>query len=152
MMTHSVRRAFPWNRCGRIPFAATVVFACAASLACSFSYSSESFSDSSKSSSSSSDSSGSDNARFRDDVTQYTEAYVEAGGRQEESFLAGLGDLARKRGISDWESEPSTWEAIGRGLGRTDVTDAQRTAYEAAWAGGDQEKQSAMARGFAKAR
>lgn len=159
MMTQSLRRAFPRNRFGRIPFAGAAALFCAASLACSFSHSSGSFSDSSgsfsdssKSSSSSSDSSGSDTARFRDDVTQYTEAYVEAGGSQEESFLAGLGDLARKRGVSDWESEPSTWEAIGRGLGHTDVTDAQRGAYEAAWAGGDDEKRSTMARGFAKAR
>jgi len=152
MMTHTVRRAFPRSRFGRSPCAAAAALVCAASLACSFSHSSGSFSDSSKSSSSSSDSSGSDTARFRDDVTQYTEAYVEAGGKRDESFFSGLGDLARKRGISDWESEPSTWEAIGRGLGRTDVSDAQRTAYEAAWSGGDAEKQSAMARGFAKAR
>ena len=150
MMTHAVRRAFPRNRFGRS--AAAAALACAASLACSFSHSSGSLSDSSKSSSGSSNSSGSDTAQFRNDVTQYTEAYVEAGGTGEESFFSGLGDLARKRGISDWESEPSTWEAIGRGLGRTHVNDAQRTAYQAAWSGGDAEKQSTMARGFAKAR
>jgi hypothetical protein len=142
MMVQSLRRAF---------LVATGL-ACAGALACSFSHSSGSFSDSSASSSSSSDSSGSDESKFRDDVAHYTEAFVEAGGNQEESFLAGLGDLARKRGVSDWEAEPSTWEAIGRGLGHTDVNEAQRAAYEAAWAGGDEEKQSAMARGFAKAR
>jgi len=152
MMPQPIRRAFPRKRFGRSSFAAAAAFVCAASLACSFSYSSGSFSDSSKSSSDSSDSSGSDTTRFRDDVTQYTEAYVEAGGKQDESFFSGLGDLARKRGVSDWESESSTWEAIGRGLGRTDVSEAQRAAYEAAWAGGDEEKQSAMARGFAQAR
>jgi hypothetical protein len=123
--------------------------ACASALGCSFSYSSESFSDSSKSSSGSS---GGDESKFRDDVAQYTESFVEAGGNQDESFFSGLGDLARKRGVSDWESESSTWEAIGHGLGRTEVSDAQRTAYEAAWASGDEEKQSAMARGFDKAR
>jgi len=139
MMTHSIRRTL---------LLATGL-ACAGALACSFSYSSESFSDSSKSSSGSS---GGDDSKFRNDVAQYTEAFVEAGGKQDESFFSGLGDLARKRGISDWESEPSTWEAIGRGLGRTGVSEAQRTAYGAAWAGGDEEKQSAMARGFAAAR
>jgi hypothetical protein len=138
-MNHSIRRAL---------LLATGL-ACAGTLACSFSYSSESFSDSSKSSSGSS---GGDDSKFRNDVARYTEAFVEAGGDQDGNFFSGLGDLARKRGVSDWESESSTWEEIGRGLGRTEVSEAQRTAYETAWAGGDDEKQSAMARGFAAAR
>jgi len=153
MMTESLRRAF----------GIALAVACAGSLACSFSYSSEGSSDSSKSSSDSSDSSdssgssgsssgGKESALFQKDVEQYTEAFVEAGGQREESFFAGLGDLARKRGVSDWESEPSTWEAIGRGLGRTNVKEAQRAAWEAAWADGDQARENAIARGFATAR
>ena len=144
MMTESLRRAF----------GIALAVACAGSLACSFSYSSEGSSDSSKSSSDSSGSSsgGKESALFQKDVEQYTEAFVEAGGQREESFFAGLGDLARKRGVSDWESEPSTWEAIGRGLGRTNVKEAQRAAWEAAWADGDQARENAIARGFATAR
>jgi hypothetical protein len=139
MMTQVFRRAFT----------VAVALACAASLACSFSHSSGSISDSSKSSSGSS---ADDKKAFRNDVSQYTEAFVEAGGEQQQTFFSGLSDLARKRGVSDWESEPSTWEAIGHGLGRTKVNDAQRTAYETAWASGDAERESAMARGFANAR
>jgi hypothetical protein len=142
MMTQVFRRAFT----------VAVALACAASLACSFSHSSGSLSDSSKSSSGSSGSSGDDKKAFANDVSQYTEAFVKAGGEQQQTFFSGLSDLARKRGISDWESEPSTWEAIGRGLSRTKVNGAQRTAYEAAWASGDAERESAMARGFANAR
>ena len=143
-MTQLVRRAF-------IVAAALV---CSVSLACSFSHSSGSSSDSSKSSSGSSKSSsgGDDKKAFREDVSHYTEAFVEAGGAQPQSFFSGLSDLARKRGVSDWESEPSTWEAIGWGLGRTDVNDAQRTAYESAWTNGDAARESAMAKGFANAR
>ena len=139
MMTQVFRRAFT----------VAVALACAASLACSFSHSSGSISDSSKSSSGSS---ADDKKAFRNDVSQYTEAFVEAGGEQQQTFFSGLSDLARKRGVSDWESEPSTWEAIGHGLGCTKVNDAQRTAYETAWASGDAERESAMARGFANAR
>ena len=139
MMTQVVRRAF----------IVAAALACAASLACSFSHSSGSSSDSSKSSSGSS---GDDEKAFRNDVSHYAEAFVEAGGEQQQTFFSGLSDLARKRGVSDWESEPSTWEAIGWGLGRTNINDAQRTAYETAWAGGDAERESAMARGFANAR
>jgi hypothetical protein len=144
MMPQSASRAF----------AVALAIACAGSLACSFSYSSEGSSDSSNSSSDSSGSSSGDSksARFQKDVEQYTEAFVQAGGQRDESFFTGLGDLARKRGVSDWEAEPGTWEAIGRGLGRTRVTEAQRTAWETAWAGGDQARQDAIARGFAATR
>ena len=145
-MTHFVRPAF--DRALRF----ALVIACAGSLACSFSYSSKGSSDSSKSSSDSSgSSSGSDSARFQKDVEQYTQSFVEAGGSGD-SFFAGLGDLARKRSVSDWESEPGTWEAIGRGLGRTRVNDAQCTAYETAWADGNPTRQNAIAQGFAAAR
>lgn len=142
MMTQVVRRAFT----------VSAALACAASLACSFSYSSESSSDSSKSSKSSSGSSVDDEKAFRNDVSQYTEAFVAAGGEHQDTFFSGLSNLARKRGVSDWESDPSTWEAIGWGLGRSNVNEAQRTAYESAWAGGDAERERAMARGFANAR
>ncbi len=144
MMTQPVRRAFKL----------ALVIACAGSLACSFSYSSEGSSGSSKSSSDSSDSSsgGKESALLQKDVEDYTEAFVAAGGQREAGFFTGLGDLARKRGVSDWESEPGTWEAIGRGLGRTRVSDAQRTAYATAWADSDPARQNALAQGFATAR
>jgi len=124
--------------------------AAALALACSFSYSSDSSSNSSKSSSGSS---GDDSAQFRNDVEQYTATFVRSGGSHEQSaFLMGLGELARKRGVSDWESDPDTWEAIGRGLAHSDVGEAEETALRAAWADDDAAKQSAMARGLASAR
>jgi hypothetical protein len=148
MLPQTTRRAF--DRGVRL----VLVIACTGSLACSFSYSSKGSSDSSKSSSDSSGSSsgGSDSARFQKDVEQYTQSFVEAGGQSGEGFLAGLGDLARKRGVSDWESQSGTWQAIGRGLGHAHVTDAQRTAYEAAWADGNPTRQNAIAQGYAAAR
>ena len=153
-----------------------LVFVVACTYACSFSYSSDSSSDSSKhSSDSSTSSSGSSSpdhdhddghdhdddhdddkknekkssSTFDQDVEQYTGAFLDAGGSTNESFLSGVGDLARRHGVSDWESDPSTWEAIGRGLARSHATPAERTAYQAAWTGGDATKQSAMAKGIA---
>jgi hypothetical protein len=142
MITKSLRRAS----------LAAVALAASTALGCSFSYSSESSSDSSKSSSDSSRSSGDDDAAFREDVEEYTEAYVHAGGDREDSFFSGISDLARKRGVSDWEAEPGTWEAIGRGLAHADVSEARRSAYEAAWAAGDPAKEGAIERGYADAR
>lgn len=139
--------------------ALALALACGVGLACSFSYSSDSSSDSSNhssdSSTSSSDSSSpdhdddkkADSARYEHDVEQYTVAFLEAGGRGD-AFFSGLGDVARRHGVSDWESEPATWEAIGRGLARSPVTPAERTAYQAAWTGGDATKQGAVAKGI----
>jgi hypothetical protein len=137
----------------RASLVVAVSLALASALGCSFSHSSESFSDSSKGSSDSSkSSSGDDEKAFRDDVETYTVAYVGAGGRGDESFFGGLGDLARKHGVSDWESEPTTWEAIGRGLARSDLADAERMAYAQAWTGGEAGKTDALDRGLTAAR
>jgi hypothetical protein len=131
----------------------------AGALACSFSESSESSSDSSNHSSDSSvnssqssspggnDNDKNDNARFQHDVEQYTLAFLQSGGRSDASFFAGLGDVARSHGVSDWEAEPTTWEAIGRGLARSAASDAERSAFRTAWTGGDAAKQGALARG-----
>jgi hypothetical protein len=137
----------------RLCLAVAAALVLASALGCSFSYSSESISDSSKGSSDSSGSSSGekDAAAFRDDVTTYTAAWVAAGGRAVEGFFGGLGELARKRGVSDWEGEPATWEAIGRGLGRSDLSEAERIAYAHAWTGGDAAKTDALDRGLAAA-
>lgn len=125
----------------------------AAVLGCSFSDSSESASDSSTSSSDSSgSSSGEKDVAFQHDVQQYTAAFVKAGGRDGDGFYAGLGDLARQRGLSDWEAVPGTWESIGRGLGAAAVTDAERHAYVQAWAAGDTERRHAIERGYEASR
>ena len=125
----------------------------AGAVGCSFSHSSKSSSDSSTSpSKSSKSSSGEETARFHEDVEQYTAAYVQGGGKSAESFFSGLGELARKRGVSDWEAEQGTWESIGRGLGEAGVTDPERTAYAAAWAEGDTDRQRALDRGYEASR
>jgi hypothetical protein len=130
-----------------------VSIALLAGVGCSFSHSSKSSSDSSTSpSKSSKSSSGEETARFHEDVEQYTAAYVQGGGKSAESFFSGLGELARKRGVSDWEAEQGTWESIGRGLGQAGVTDPERTAYAAAWAEGDTDRQRALDRGYEASR
>lgn len=134
--------------------AVTTLFALAGPLACSFSNSSASSADSSGSSARSSGSSSGDSgsARFHRDVEHFTALYVEERGRDESSFLAGIGDLARERGISDWEGEAATWEAIGRGLGRSPLSEAERNAYAQAWTDGDADRVRALGRGTATAR
>ncbi len=96
-------------------------------LGCSLSDSSRSSSDSAKSSSdsskSSSDSSASSSASsspgdtaYFDDVRTTTEAYAKSGGPFD-AYQKKLGDLARDRGVTNWEENLGTYVAIGEGLG-----------------------------------
>lgn len=141
---------------------ATLVGALAIGPGCSFSQSSRSSSDSSKSSSesvsgSSRSVSGSSSpeqqsaGRYEQDVADYTEAYVVSGGG-DGGFLRGIGDIAQKRGVSDWESDSNTWQGIGRGLARVNPGDVQLEVYKANWTGGDAVKLESLEKGYASER
>ncbi|HEY8154658.1 MAG TPA: putative lipoprotein [Myxococcota bacterium] len=141
-----------FDRLRTCALAAAIALA-AASFACSFSYSSKSISDSSESSSESSSSSspGSNQTSYRKDVESYTQAFVVSGGN-EGAFFPGISDLAKKRGITDWESNENTWRGIGRGLGRTKIDSVQLGVYETNWTAGDSEKIKLIRKGFDETR
>jgi hypothetical protein len=141
------------------------VFAIAlvAVLGCSISRSSQSISDSSNSlskssnsisdslsnssdSSSGSSGGGSDEA-YRDDVRDYTFAYVLSGGRFE-AFQKGLGDLARRHSITNWEAHRDSYRGIGEGLGRAKVTQTQLDVFKTNLAGSSPEKMRDMQVGY----
>jgi len=118
-------------------------------LGCSFSDSSRSSSDSSESSSDSSRSSsdGNKSTAYRDDVRDYTTAYVKSGG-QIADFDRKIGELARARGITNWEEDPATYDGIGQGLGRAKVNAVELDAYAQNLAHGDPAKAKAIRAGY----
>jgi hypothetical protein len=126
------------------------------SISTSLSDSSESGSDSSGSlSDSSGSSSGSSSpeskeAAYRDDVRDYTAAYVKSGGRIAD-FDKKLGQLARSRGITNWEENMATYEGIGRGLGKAGVSGVDLDTYVQNLAGGDPKKVAAIRKGYESA-
>ena len=113
---------------------------------CSFSASSKSSSDSSASSSGSS-SPESKETQYRNDVRDYTASYVKSGGRIED-FRRRLGDLAKERGITDWEQNLVTYDGIGRGLGRAKVSQVELDTYTSNLAGSDPAKAKAIKDGY----
>lgn len=116
--------------------------------ACSFSYSSEKVSDSSGSSSdSSASSSGSSQRAYQTDVSDYTTAYVKSS-QDYSAFRSGVADLARKRGINDWESNTGTWQGIGAGLRRAGVSKLELDVYKQNLTGGDSAHQSLIQKGY----
>ena len=91
---------------------------------CSFSYSSGASSDSSKSSSASSGGSETDpkdaKSTYMGDISAYTTSAVK--GDDAQAYLGELGSIAERNGITDWERDTATYNAIGTGLRRAGVS------------------------------
>lgn len=126
---------------------------------CSFSYSSKSISDSvaassksisdSSESSSPSDSSTSatHEAQYREDVRDFTAAYVRQGD-DIASLQRGLAAIAERHGVSDWEAVAATWEGVGEGLRLAHAPPVEVDAISEALARGDSERRREIARGY----
>ena len=128
---------------------ALLIAAVLVSAGCSISASSKSSSESSESSSGSS-SPESKETQYRNDVRDFTASYVKSGGRIED-FRRRLGDLAKERGITDWEQNLVTYDGIGRGLGKAKVSQVELDTYTSNLAGGDPAKAKAIKDGYAVA-
>jgi hypothetical protein len=112
------------------------------STGCSISASSES-----SSASSASSSPESKETQYRNDVRDFTAAYVKSTGGFED-FRRRLGDLAKERGITDWETNLLTYEGIGRGLGKAKVSQVELDTYTANLAAGDPARVRAIRAGY----
>jgi hypothetical protein len=112
---------------------ALIALAPLAAAGCSFSDSSRSISNSVsspfESSSKSSDSDESAPSAYLRDVESLSFAFAGAGG-EPQGLLREIGRVALAHGISDWESVPATYAAIGAGLRRAglDAAGARRLA------------------------
>lgn len=117
--------------------------------ACSFIDSSVSSSDSIASSSASFSSSSPESreASYRDDVRDYTYAYVISGG-DPAAFQAKLATIAEKHGITNWEANQATYVGIGQGLGKAKVKPVELEAFKQNLSGGDASRAQAIQRGF----
>ena len=95
-----------------------------AGLACSISHSSESISTSVSSpfkSSSGSSSGGESDTAYLGEVRSYTAGFAASGG-DVTAFRRGIGAIAERRGLHDWEDDDATCKAIGEGLKRAGLT------------------------------
>lgn len=122
-------------------------------LGCSFYYSSESSwksstSPSRSSASSSPDDDGdTDDEAYRNDVRDFTATYA-ASRRDLAGFEPGLGEVARRHGVTDWEADDATFVGIGAGLKRAGASAEERAAYETAVGADDAAKRSLIRRGW----
>ena len=116
--------------------------------ACSFSHSSKSSSD--IASSPSSISSSGNTKEYESDVVDYTYAYLKSssGPTDYADFQKGLSDIAEERGISDWESDPHTYKALGKALKKAKITGVGYETFKKNFADGDTEKMESIQDGY----
>ena len=119
---------------------------------CSFIDSSESISDSISGSSesiskSSGSSSPSDDHAYRNDIRDYTYAYVISGGNVD-TFRSNIGRIAERRGVTNWESDSSTWVGIGEGLAKARVSRTELEVFKRNFAQSDPTRMSQIQKGY----
>lgn len=77
---------------------------------------------------------------YRDEVTDFTEAYMRSGG-DPSKLKAEVSTLAEKHGVTDWESSQATYEGIGAGMARAEVKPGALEAYKTTIATTDEQAQ-----------
>jgi len=96
---------------------------------------------------SSSGSSSRTRADYVNDVRDYTQAYVKSGG-DFDTFTRGLGQIAAKHGVSNWEADNDTYVGIGQGLRQAGVTSMQLDVWKSNLSRGDASKAAAIQKGY----
>jgi hypothetical protein len=89
-----------------------------------------------------------DTASYEADVSQLALTYAKNGG-EIGALRDAVGKLATARGITDWESDSNTSEAIGRGIGRGGMPETEFVKFSKQLYGGeDLSKESQLRRGY----
>jgi hypothetical protein len=66
---------------------------------------------------------------YRDDVRDFTEAYMKSGG-DISKLKSEVGTVAKKHGITDWERNKATYQGIGAGMAKAEVSPAALDGYK----------------------
>jgi hypothetical protein len=75
--------------------------------------------------------------QIEEDTEGYTTAWLESGGGSRESFQRGLGEIVARYGISDWQTNDSTWVGVARGMAAAKLSEREIARYAQNWAQGD---------------
>jgi len=135
-----------------------LILATSSLTACSFSYSSEGSSASSESIfkiasspfTSSSDSSATEQEKYENEVADYTAEFVTSSSGDLDSFRKQMTKLAEDHGITNWESDLTTYKSIGRGLKKAHLGDPQISAFAESFSENDPMKKQAIEEGLKK--
>lgn len=123
--------------------------------ACSFSHSSRSSSKSAsspfKSISRSSGSSGAERRTYQKEVRQFSFAFARSGG-DPAAFRRGVGAVAEKHGITNWEEDAETLRSIGAGMRDAGIGETEMRSLTQELVGSDPNRMEQVEKGYQKAR
>ncbi len=117
---------------------------------CSFSASSESSSNiiSSPFKSISASSSTESSDKYENEVRDYTSAYVRSSASDYAGFKSGISEIAARQGVTNWEVQPITYIAIGRGLRKANVKGIEYETFKKNLAAGDYSRMQDIEKGY----
>jgi hypothetical protein len=117
---------------------------------CSKSSTSQASSESSSGSSASSSGSSSPSSGpsgYEKDIRDYTTQWLLSGG-DIDAFETRIGEMARKKGITDWHADQKTLQGIGRGLKKAGVSGERYTELETKIVGSDAQALDWIRKGY----
>ena len=65
-------------------------------------------------------------------------------------FMKGISDVASQHGIVDWEANPKTYRAIGKGLKKAKISGSLYNLYKKKFADSDMGKMDDIQEGYEK--
>lgn len=131
----------------RAKYVVPVMLLLTTAIGCSFSDSSASISKSISSPFQSSSGSSPSAEAYQNDVADYTYAYVISGG-QFDTFIKGLGGVAERHGVTNWEADDATYIGIGQGLGKAKFTQTQLDVFAKNVTNSDAKKTKLVQQGY----
>lgn len=65
---------------------------------------------------------------YAEDVSDLTASHVKSGGSAND-LRRDIGSVAKRHGVTDWESNPTTYRAVGAGLKQAGYTQSQVESF-----------------------
>ncbi|MGR9106370.1 MAG: putative lipoprotein [Gammaproteobacteria bacterium] len=85
---------------------------------------------------------------YRDEVKGYTYAYIRSSTADYDGFRKGLAEIAEKYGITNWEVQPLTYNAIGSGLKKAGLKGIEYETFKKNLGAGEITKMQEIDRGY----
>jgi hypothetical protein len=86
--------------------------------------------------------------RYHADVCTYTATAARASRGDRETFLRGLGEVAMRYRLTDWDTLRSTYMGIGCGIVRAELSRSEAYAFASNLAGASAERREAIGWGI----
>ncbi|WP_411726525.1 putative lipoprotein [Methyloglobulus sp.] len=88
--------------------------------------------------------------QYENEVQDFTVTYMRTNSSlaNQNAFMKGISDVASQNSIVDWEANPKTYRAIGKGLRKARVSGAQYDNYKKQLSNGDSGKMEDIQEGY----